>query len=182
MPGVNEQKVKNKWKRSWESFLLGMHSVLLTQWAERAVWKDNAGAVDPSGALLSSCSLPSLLYWDLSDNAGPLTLSNPCPRRKFPSKRLTRERTPGAREHLVWNGLCRTPKWINIIYRRPVGLKMNGANAALGTQLKDSRRQKYTRRPLSTFRPDCWIKLEGWNGGRRGLFKGGIKLSLVKKY
>ena len=41
---------------------------------------------------------------------------------------------------------------LNIVYRGPVGLGVKEANAVLGIRLKDSRRQKYKGRLLSTSR------------------------------
>lgn len=163
---MNRQKVRTSGKEA-EGFLLGMHSVLLSPVGRRAVWKDNQAPWTPQRPSLQLL-LPSLLYWDLSDNAGPP--SQPMSQEKIPVKRLTRERTPGAREHLVWNGLCRTPKWINIIYRRPVGLKMNGANAALN--LKDSEAPEIHKKASFNFQTRLLNKArKGWNGGERGLFK-----------
>lgn len=163
-------KVKNRRKRFRESFLLACIQFFWPSGQKEQCERTMQAPVDPSGAL-SSCSLPSLLYWDLEWQCWAITLSNPCPRRNSRPKRLTRERNSGAREHLVWNGLCRTPKWINIIYRRPVGLKMNGANAALGTQLKDSRRSEIHKKASFNLQTRLLNKARRMEWGRRAYSK-----------
>lgn len=56
---------------------------------------------------------------------------------------------------------------LNIIYRRPLGLKMNGANAVLGTELKDSR-PEIQRKASFNFQTRLLNKAGRLGWGKRG--------------
>lgn len=115
---ANEQKVKNKSKINWATDTRETRRLLVRHpfrpfdpMSRRSV----NGQSRLYGSLLQTSSATLAfppLYWDLSDNAWPLSLSNPCPRWELLSKQLPQKRTREARKHSVLNGLCRTHKLI----------------------------------------------------------------------